>query len=252
MAEFFTTINTIIANLIGSFNPDDAFLIYLALIVALIICSILIKGNTDNPNIYFLSVTIIPGMLLLIGIMTRDNDITPYHIDAHTNNLTTRFEKTENYTASLSDFNTNNTILTLNSYTEKPEIKAKDLPIHSSTDEATVYFKVNGTNAGKETYTLPIIVENFTSEDARVYKTRLTPEVTKVEENNLTITVASNNLKKEKTVKSAVIYVTYDVSDKDKEMIQEEKERANQHQPTQNTNARDELRRIVNDDSYWK
>ena len=252
MAEFFTTINTVIANLIGSFNPDDAFLIYLALIVALIICSILIKGNTDNPNIYFLSVTIIPGMLLLIGIMTRDNDITPYHIDAHTNNLTTRFEKTENYTASLSDFNTNNTILTLNSYTEKPEIKAKDLPIHSSTDEATVYFKVNGTNAGKETYTLPIIVENFTSEDARVYKTRLTPEVTKVEENNLTITVASNNLKKEKTVKSAVIYVTYDVSDKDKEMSQEEKERANQHQPTQNTNARDELRRIVNDDSYWK
>lgn len=252
MAEFFTTINTVIANLIGSFNPDDAFLIYLALIVALIICSILIKGNTDNPNIYFLSVTIIPGMLLLIGIMTRDNDITPYHIDAHTNNLTTRFEKTENYTASLSDFNTNNTILTLNSYTEKPEIKAKDLPIHSSTDEATIYFKINGSPAGKETYTLPIIVENFTSEDARIYKTRLTPEVTKVEENNLTITVASNNLKKEKTVKSAVIYVTYDISDKDKEMIQEEKERANQHQPTQNTNARDELRRIVNDDSYWK
>lgn len=252
MAEFFTTINTVIANLIGSFNPDDAFLIYLALIVALIICSILIKGNTDNPNIYFLSVTIIPGMLLLIGIMTRDNDITPYHIDAHTNNLTTRFEKTENYTASLSDFNTNNTILTLNSYTEKPEIKAKDLPIHSSTDEATVYFKINGTNTGKETYTLPIIVENFTSEDARIYKTRLTPEVTKMEENNLTITVASNNLKKEKTVKSAVIYVTYDVSDKDKEMIQEEKERVNQHQPTQNTNTRNELRRIVNDDSYWK
>ena len=158
MAEFFTTINTVIANLIGSFNPDDAFLIYLALIVALIICSILIKGNTDNPNIYFLSVTIIPGMLLLIGIMTRDNDITPYHIDAHTNNLTTRFEKTENYTASLSDINTNNTIVTLNSYTEIPEIKAKDLPIHINIDEATVYFKVNGTNAGKETYTLPIIV----------------------------------------------------------------------------------------------
>ena len=250
MAEFFTTINTVIANLIGSFNPDDAFLIYLALIVALIICSILIKGNTDNPNIYFLSVTIIPGMLLLIGIMTRDNDITPYHIEAHTNNLTTRFEKTENYTASLSDFNTNNTILTLNSYTEKPEIKAKDLPIHSSTDEATVYFKVNGTNAGKETYTLPIIVENFTSEDARIYKTRLTPEITKVEENNLNITVTSNNLKKEKTVKSAIIYVTYNVTDKDKKMIQEEKNR--QTNQSSSTNARDELRRIVNDDSYWK
>lgn len=250
MAEFFTTINTVIANLIGSFNPDDAFLIYLALIVALVICSILIKGNTDNPNIYFLSVTIIPGMLLLIGIMTRDNDITPYHIDAHTNNLTTRFEKTENYTASLSDFNTNNTILTLNSYTEKPEIKAKDLPIHSSTNEATVYFKVNGTNAGKETYTLPIIVENFTSEDARIYKTRLTPEITKIEENNLNITVTSNNLKKEKTVKSAIIYVTYNVTDKDKEMIQEEKNR--QTNQTSSTNARDELRRIVNDDKYWK
>ena len=227
MIEFFTTINTFLANLIRSFNPDDAFLIYAALIVALFICSVLIKGNMDKPNVYFLSFALIPSMLLLIGIMTRDNDITPYHIDAHT-------------------------ILTLNSYTEKPEIKAKDLPIHSSTNEATVYFKVNGTNAGKETYTLPIIVENFTSEDARIYKTRLTPEVTKVEENNLTVTVASNNLKKEKTVKSAVIYVTYDVSDKDKEMIQEEKERANQHQPTQNTNARDELRRIVNDDSYWK
>lgn len=250
MAEFFTTINTVIANLIGSFNPDDAFLIYLALIVALVICSILIKGNTDNPNIYFLSVTIIPGMLLPIGIMTRDNDITPYHIDAHTNNLTTRFEKTENYTASLSDFNTNNTILTLNSYTEKPEIKAKDLPIHSSTNEATVYFKVNGTNAGKETYTLPIIVENFTSEDARIYKTRLTPEITKIEENNLNITVTSNNLKKEKTVKSAIIYVTYNVTDKDKEMIQEEKNR--QTNQTSSTNARDELRRIVNDDKYWK
>lgn len=206
----------------------------------------------DKPNIYFLSFALIPGMLLLIGILTKDNDVTPYHIDARTNNLTTRFEKSDNYTASLSEFNTNNPIMTLNSYTDKLKVKAKDLPVHSSTDEATVYFKVNGTNAGKETYTLPIIVENFTSEDARVYKTRLTPEVTKVEENNLTITVASNNLKKEKTVKSAVIYVTYDVSDKDKEMIQEEKERANQHQPTQNTNARDELRRIVNDDSYWK
>lgn len=252
MIEFFTTINTFLANLIRSFNPDDAFLIYAALIVALFICSVLIKGNMDKPNVYFLSFALIPSMLLLIGIMTRDNDITPYHIDAHTNNLTTRFEKTENYTASLSDFNTNNTILTLNSYTEKPEIKAKDLPIHSSTNEATVYFKVNGTNAGKETYTLPIIVENFTSEDARIYKTRLTPEVTKVEENNLTVTVASNNLKKEKTVKSAVIYVTYDVSDKDKEMIQQEKERTNQHKSNQSSNARDELRRIVNDDNYWK
>lgn len=252
MTEFFTTINTVIANLIGSFNPDDTFLIYLALIVALIICSILIKGNTDNPNIYFLSVAVIPCMFLLIGLMTRDNDATPYHIDARTNNLTTRFEKSDNYTASLSEFSTNNPIMTLNSYTDKLKIKAKDLPVHSSVNDATIYFKINGSPAGKETYILPIIVENFTSEDARIYKTRLTPEVTKVEENNLTITVASNNLKKEKTVKSAVIYVTYDVSDKDKEMIQEEKKRANQHQPTQNTNARDELRRIVNDDSYWK
>lgn len=206
----------------------------------------------DKPNVYFLSFALIPGMLLLIGIMTRDNDVTPYHIDARTSNLTTRFEKSDNYTASLSEFSTNNPIMTLNSYTDKPEIKAKDLPVHSSTSEATVYFKINGSPAGKETYTLPIIVENFTSEDARVYKTRLTPEITKIEENNLTITVTSNNLKKEKTVKSAVIYVTYNVSDKNKEMIKEEKERANQHQPTQNTNARDELRRIVNDDNYWK
>lgn len=250
MADFIISINTFLANLIRSFNPDDAFLIYLTLIVALIICSILIKGNTDNPNIYFLSVTIIPGMLLLIGIMTRDNDITPYHIDAHTNNLTTRFEKTENYTASLSEFNTNNPIMTLNSYTDKLKVKAKDLPVHSSTSEATVYFKINGSPAGKETYTLPIIVENFTSEDARIYKTRLTPEITKIEENNLNITVTSNSLKKEKTVKSAVIYVTYNVTDKDKEMIQEEKNR--QTNQSSSTNARDELRRIVNDDNYWK
>ena len=206
----------------------------------------------DKPNVYFLSVALIPGMLLLIGIMTRDNDVTPYHIDAHTSNLTTRFEKSDNYTASLSEFSTNNPIMTLNSYTDKPEIKAKDLPVHSSANEATIYFKINGSPAGKESYILPIIVENFTSEDARVYKTRLTPEITKVEENNLTITATSNSLKKEKTVKSAVIYVTYDVSNKDKEMIQEEKERANQHQPTQNTNAREELRRIANDDNYWK
>ena len=206
----------------------------------------------DKPNVYFLSFALIPGMLLLIGIMTRDNDITPYHIDARTSNLTTRFEKSDNYIASLSEFSTNNPIMTLNSYTDKPEIKAKDLPVHSSASEATVYFKINGSPAGKETYILPIIVENFTSEDARIYKTRLTPEITKVEENNLNITVTSNNLKKEKTVKSAVIYVTYNVTDKDKEIIQEEKERTNQHQPTQNTNARDELRRIANDDKYWK
>lgn len=252
MTEFFTTINTFLANLIGSFNPDDAFLIYAALTFTLFICSILIKGNTDNPNIYFLSFAVISGMLLLIGIMTRDDNTTSYHIDAHTSDLTTRFEKSDNYTASLSEFNTNNPIMTLNSYTNKLKVKTKDLPIHSSTNEATVYFKINGSPAGKETYTLPIIVENFTSEDARIYKTRLTPEITKVEENNLNITVTSNNLKKEKTVKSAVIYVTYNVTDKDKKMIQEEKERTNQHQPTQNTNARDELRRIVNDDNYWK
>ena len=204
----------------------------------------------DKPNVYFLSVALIPGMLLLIGIMTRDNDVTPYHIDARTSNLTTRFEKADNYTASLSEFSTNNPIMTLNSYTDKPEIKAKDLPVHSSASEATVYFKINGSPAGKETYTLPIIVENFTSEDARIYKTRLTPEITKVEENNLTITVTSNNLKKEKTVKSAVIYVTYSVTDKDKGMIQEEKNR--QTNQSSSTNARDELRRIANDDNYWK
>ena len=250
MIEFFTTINTFLANLIRSFNPDDAFLIYAALIVALFICSVLIKGNMDKPNVYFLSFALIPSMLLLIGIMTRDNDITPYHIDTHTNNLTTRFEKTENYTASLSEFSTNNPIMTLNSHTDKLKIKAKDLPVHSSVNDATIYFKINGSPAGKETYTLPIIVENFTSEDARIYKTRLTPEVTKVEENNLTITVTSNNLKKEKTVKSAIIYVTYNVTDKDKEMIQEEKNR--QTNQASNTNARDELRRIVNDDNYWK
>ena len=204
----------------------------------------------DKPNIYFLSFALIPGMLLLIGILTRDNDVTPYHIDARTNNLTTRFEKSDNYTASLSEFSTNSPIMTLNSYTDKPEIKAKDLPVHSSASEATVYFKINGSPAGKETYTLPIIVENFTSEDARIYKTRLTPEITKVEENNLNITVTSNNLKKEKTVKSAVIYVTYNVTDKNKEIIQEEKNR--QTNQTSSTKARDELRRIANDDNYWK
>lgn len=248
--EFFTTINTFLANLIRSFNPDDTFLIYATLTVTLFICSVRIKGNIDKPNIYFLSFALIPGMLLLIGIMTRDNDVTPYHIDARTSDLTTRFEKSDNYTASLSKFSTNNPIMTLNSYTDKPEIKAKDLPVHSSANEATVYFKINGSPAGKETYTLPIIVENFTSEDARIYKTRLTPEITKVEENNLTITVTSNNLKKEKTVKSAVIYVTYSVTDKDKGMIQQEKNR--QTNQASDTNARDELRRIVNDDNYWK
>lgn len=204
----------------------------------------------DKPNVYFLSFALIPSMLLLIGIMTGDNDVTPYHIDTRTSNLTTRFEKSDNYTASLSEFSTNNSNMTLNSYTDKPEIKAKDLPVHSSASEATVYFKINGSPAGKETYTLPIIVENFTSEDARIYKTRLTPEITKVEENNLTITVTSNNLKKEKTVKSAVIYVTYNVTDKDKKMIQEEKNR--QTNQTSSTTARDELRRIANDDTYWK
>lgn len=206
----------------------------------------------DKPNIYFLSFALIPGMLLLLGILTRDNDVTPYHIDARTSNLTTRFEKSDNYTASLSEFNTNNPIMTLNSYTDKLKVKAKDLPVHSSANEATVYFKINGSPAGKETYTLPIIVENFTSEDARIYKTRLTPEITKVEENNLNITVTSNNLKKEKTVKSAIIYVTYSVTDKDKKIIQQEKERANQQQNSQSSNAREELRRIVNDDNYWK
>lgn len=250
MADLFTTINTFLANLIRSFNPDDAFLIYAALAFALFICSVTIKGNMDKPNVYFLSFALIPSMLLLIGIMTRDNDVTPYHIDARTSNLTTRFEKSDNYTASLSEFSTNNPIMTLNSYTDKPEIKAKDLPVHSSASEATVCFKINGSPAGKETYTLPIIVENFTSEDARIYKTRLTPEITKVEENNLNITVTSNNIKKEKTVKSAVIYVTYNVTDKDKEMIQEEKNR--QTNQTSSTNARDELRRIANDDKYWK
>lgn len=204
----------------------------------------------DKPNIYFLSFALIPGMLLLIGIMTRDDGTTSYHIDTHTSNLVTRFEKSDNYTASLSEFSTNNPIMTLNSYTDKLKVKTKDLPVHSSASEATIYFKINGSPAGKETYTLPIIVENFTSEDARIYKTRLTPEITKVEENNLNITVTSNNLKKEKTVKSAVIYVTYSVTDKDKEMIQEEKNRqANQ---TSSTNAREELRRIANDDKYWK
>lgn len=250
MADFITTINTYLANLIKSFNPDDAFLIYATLAFALFICSVTIKGNMDKPNIYFLSFALIPDMLLLIGIMTRDNNVTPYHIDARTSNLTTRFEKSDNYTASLSEFSTNNPIMTLNSYNDKLEIKTKDLPVHSSASEATIYFKINGSPAGKETYTLPIIVENFTSEDARIYKTRLTPEITKVEENNLNITVTSNNLKKEKTVKSAVIYVTYSVTDKDKEMIQEKKNRqANQ---TSSTNAREELRRIANDDKYWK
>lgn len=250
MAEFFTTINTFLANLIKSFNPDDAFLIYAALAFALFICSVTIKGNMDKPNVYFLSFALIPGMLLLIGIMTRDNDATPYHIDARTSNLTTRFEKSDNYTASLSEFSTNNPIMTLNSYTDKLKIKAKDLPVHSSASEATVYFKINSSPAGKETYTLPIIVENFTSKDARIYKTRLTPEITKVEENNLNITVTSNNLKKEKTVKSAVIYVTYNITDKDKKMIQQEKNR--QTNQTSSTNAREELRRIANDDNYWK
>lgn len=251
MAAFFTTINTFIANFIGSFNPDDAFfIVYTTLVFILVICSITIKGNTDNPNIYFISLMLIPGLLFIGGVLTKDNDVTPYHIDAHTSNLTTRFEKSDNYTAALSEFSTNNPIMTLNSYTDKLKVKAKDLPVHSSASEATVYFKINGSPAGKETYTLPIIVENFTSEDARVYKTRLTPEITKIEENNLNITVTSNNLKKEKTVKSAVIYVTYNVTDKDKEMIQEEKNR--QTNQTSSTNAREELRRIANDDSYWK
>lgn len=250
MADFFTTINAFIANHIGSFNPNDALIIYTVLTVILFVCSIKIKGNMDNPNIYFMSVALIPAMFLLISTLTRDNDVTPYHIDARTNNLTTRFEKSDNYTASLSEFSTNNPIMTLNSYTDKLKVKTKDIPVHSSTNEATVYFKVNGSPAGKETYTLPIIVENFTSEDARIYKTRLTPEITKIEENNLNITVTSNNLKKEKTVKSAVIYVTYNVTDKDKEMIQEEKNR--QTNQSSSTNAREELRRIANDDNYWK
>lgn len=94
--------------------------------------------------------------------------------------------------------------------------------------------------------TSPILIlkykKDYDSEDARLYEDEAFAQITKIEENDLKVTAQSNNLKHSKTVKTAIIHVRYSLLPETKKTLEEHKNKAD---------AREELRKIVEDDRYW-
>lgn len=95
----------------------------------------------------------------------------------------------------------------------------------------------------------------FTSNDAKkafddsATRNLLTQTVTSVDEADLGITIQSNNLKQEKTVKTAKVAITYSLSDKGHKRYQDYLDSMNTQKRKEQ--FRNSLKEAADDNSLW-
>lgn len=255
------TLFNYIANQVGSFEPKDGCLIVTVILILLLLISVIFGShslsNEKAKYSKYVWFSIGGASLLMCGIMAvasvfmTPKYTTSFKVTSKWKTVYTDKSKqviTSNITLPGPRFSSPTRIMVLPSLVSTPADDSDTEPLNVTTADIPDMFPtetVTYFNNGKYkdvTYFDTIIKKDYDSEDARLYEDEAFAQITKIEENDLKITAKSNNLKHSKTVKTAIIHVRYSLLPETKKKLEEHKNKAD---------AREELRKIVENDSYW-
>lgn len=256
------TLFNYIANQMGSFEPKDACLIVTVILILLLLISVIFGShslsNEKAKYSKYVWFSIGGASLLMCGIVAvasvfmTPKYTTSFKVTGKWKTVYTDKSKqviTSNITLPGPRISNPTRIMVLPSLIATPSDDSDTEPLNVTTTDIPDMFPtetVTYFNDGKTkdvTYFDTQIKKDYDSEDARLYEDEAFAQITKIEENDLKITAQSNNLKHSKTVKTAIIHVRYSLLPETKKKLEE---------PKNKPNAREELRRIVEDDNYWK
>ena len=255
------TLFNYIANQVGSFEPKDGCLIVTVILILLLLISVIFGShslsNEKAKYSKYVWFSIGGASLLMCGIMAvasvfmTPKYTTSFKVTGKWKTVYTDKSKqviTSNITLPGPRFSSPTRIMVLPSLVSTPADDSDTEPLNVTTADIPDMFPtetVTYFNNGKYkdvTYFDTIIKKDYDSEDARLYEDEAFAQITKIEENDLKITAQSNNLKHSKTVKTAIIHVRYRLLPETKKKLEDNKNKAN---------AREELRKIIEDDRYW-
>jgi hypothetical protein len=250
-----------IANQVGSFEPKDGCLIVTVILILLLLISVIFGSHSLSNEkskyakyVWFSigSATLLLGsIVVLVSVFVTPKYTTNFKITGKWKTVYTNESKqviTSNITRPGPRFSSPTRIMVLPSLVSTPSDDSDTEPLNVTTADIPDMFPtetVTYFNNGKYkdvTYFDTKIQKDYDSEDARLYEDEAFTQITKIEENDLKITAKSNNLTHSKTVKTAIIHVRYSLLPETKKKLEEHKNKAD---------AREELRKIVEDDSYW-
>lgn len=255
------TLFNYIANQVDSFEPKDGCLIVTVILILLLLISVIFGShslsNEKAKYSKYVWFSIGGASLLMCGIMAvasvfmTPKYTTSFKVTGKWKTVYTDKSKqviTSNITLPGPRFSSPTRIMVLPSLVSTPADDSDTEPLNVTTADIPDMFPtetVTYFNNGKYkdvTYFDTIIKKDYDSEDARLYEDEAFAQITKIEENDLKITAQSNNLKHSKTVKTAIIHVRYRLLPETKKKLEDNKNKAN---------AREELRKIIEDDRYW-
>ena len=255
------TLFNYIANQVGSFEPKDGCLVVTVILILLLLISVIFGSHSLSNEkskyskyVWFSigSATLLMcGIVALASVCTTPKYTTSFKIAGKWKTVYTNESKqviTSNITLPGPRFSSPTRIMVLPSLVSTPSDDSDTEPLNVTTADIPDMFPtetVTYFNNGKYkdvTYFDTIIKKDYDSDEAKLYEDEAFAQITKIEENDLKITAKSNNLKHSKTVKTAIIHVRYSLLPETKKKLEEHKNKAD---------AREELRKIVENDSYW-
>lgn len=255
------TLFNYIANQVGSFDPKDGCLVVTVILILLLLISVIFGSHSLSNEkskyskyIWFSiggATLLLGGIVALVSVFVTPKYTTSFKLTGTWKTVYTDKSKqviTSDITRPGLPFSNPTRIMVLPSLVSTPSDDSATNPLNVITTDIPDMFPtetVTYYNNGKSkdiTYFDTKIQKDYDSEDARLYEDEAFVQITKIEENDLKVTAQSNNLKHSKTVKTAIIHVRYSLLPETKKTLEEHKNKAD---------AREELRKIVEDDRYW-
>ena len=267
--QFYNNLFDYVANKFGSFSRGDGTTLVTGTVILLffITLGLCVYGDNQNPKTTKIKIVQTIGTILsvIIGGFTiltilyganTHNDTTDYKIVTKTNDYlniykgdgaTIKIRKTDKTDLA-------KPLIVLNQWSSKNPryILPGDLNNDSKQPYDVLLLSING---HKRTYYRPNTIMTFTSNDAKkafddsATRNLLTQTVTSVDEADLGITIQSNNLKQEKTVKTAKVAITYSLSDKGHKRYQDYLDSMNTQKRKEQ--FRNSLKEAADDNSLW-
>lgn len=267
--NFYNNLFDYVANAFGSFARGDGTTLVTGAVILLFFIALGLCAYADNQNPKTTKIKIVQVIGTILSVIIGGFTILTIIYGTSTHNNTTDYKivtKTNDYfNIYKGDGTTIRINKTNNSDLAKPLIFLKqwssknpkyilpgDLNNDSNQPYDVLLLSING---HKRTYYRPNTIMTFASDDAKkafadsATRDLLTQTVTSIDEADLDITIQSNNLKQEKTIKTAKVAITYSLSDKGRKRYQDYLD--SMHTQKRKEEFRDSLKDAVNDDSLW-
>lgn len=254
------------ANHFGSFSRGDGVTIVTTIVCLLCLIAFGIYGYADNKNPKTTKIKIIHTLGAVASIIIGFFTVTIIMYGSASRKYSTDYKITTKandylnvYTGNgsgvkITQTKNNNPLITLKQWSSHDLHYIYPGDLDTLTDQP-YYVLTLSINGHKRTYYRPQTTMTFTSDDAKkafedsYARDFLTQTVTSIDEADLDITVKDNNLKQEKTVKTAKVAITYSLSDKGKKDYQDYLDSMNAQKRKEE--FRNSLKEAADDDSLW-